>query len=290
MSFTCFDFTVTADNDGCTLRTFLRKACGISARSMTLLKFSEGIYRRDTVIKAHEIVHSGEVITLRLPREKNDIAPVRGELSILYEDEYLLIVDKPAAMPVHPTKKHQLDTLANIVSCYQQGRGESYTFRALNRLDKDTSGCVMIAKDRLTYALVKDSIKKKYIAVCEGVIFDEGVIDSPIGMEENSKIKRCVRADGQSAITHYRPISNDGQHTLLELWLETGRTHQIRCHMSSIGHPLAGDDLYGGSLIEITRQALHCREITFEHPYTKKQIRISTDIPYEIAQIIKEGR
>ena len=290
MSFTCFDFTVTADNDGCTLRTFLRKACGISARSMTLLKFSEGIYRRDTVIKAHEIVHSGEVITLRLPREKNDIAPVRGELSILYEDEYLLIVDKPAAMPVHPTKKHQLDTLANIVSCYQQGRGESYTFRALNRLDKDTSGCVMIAKDRLTYALVKDSITKKYMAVCEGVILDEGVIDSPIGMEENSKIKRCVRADGQSAITYYRPISNDGQHTLLELWLETGRTHQIRCHMSNIGHPLAGDDLYGGSLIEITRQALHCREITFEHPYTKEQIYISTDIPYEIAQIIKEGR
>lgn len=289
MSFTCFSFTVTAENDGSTLRTFLRRSCGITARSMTILKYAEGIFRGDSVIKSHEIVHSGDVITLRLPREKNEISPVQGSLDILYEDEYLLIVNKPDDMPVHPTKIHQRDTLANIVSFYQHSRGESYTFRALNRLDKDTSGCVMIAKDRLTYSLVKDSIKKVYVAVCEGVITDAGMIDSPIGPEPGSKIKRCIRADGQSAITYYKPIRNDGRHTLLEIWLETGRTHQIRCHMSGIGHPLAGDDLYGGSLNDIPRQALHCQKLSFIHPHTKKPICISTDIPSAFSQILKEG-
>ena len=290
MSSTSFEFLVKRENNGSTLRTFLRKACGITARSMTLLKYSEGgIYRKDALIKAHEIVYAGDIITLKLPSEQNDITPVEGELSILYEDDYLLVVNKPDDMPVHPTKIHQLDTLANIVSFYQQSRGESYVFRALNRLDKDTSGCVMIAKDRLSYALVKDSIRKTYIAVCEGVIEDEGCIDRPIGLENGSKMKRTVREDGAKAITHYQPLSYGNGHTLLKLWLESGRTHQIRCHMSSIGHPLAGDDLYGGSRKFISRQALHCHEIGFVHPITHETIHLTTDLPKEFLQIIKEG-
>lgn len=290
MSFISFDFSVDHANDGSMLRTFLRKSCGITARSMTILKYSAGgIYRNDTMLKAHDIVRTGDIVTLRLPHEKNDITPVKGRLSILYEDEYLLIVNKPADIPVHPTKAHQLDTLANIVSYYQQSRGESYVFRAMNRLDKDTSGCVIIAKDRLTYALIKDTIRKTYVAVCEGIIETHSVINTPIGLMPNSKIKRTIRQDGASAVTHYRPIDRGNGHTLLELWLETGRTHQIRCHMSSIGHPLAGDDLYGGHRCYIQRQALHCHTVELIHPITKEQIVLNTEIPQEFLQILKEG-
>lgn len=287
---TSYEFIVDSAYDGSTLRTFLRKACGITARSMTILKYSEGgIFRGEDLLKAHNIVHTGETITLRLPHEQNDIIPTEGELTILFEDEYLLIVDKPAGMPVHPVKTHQSDTLANIVSYYQMCRGESYVFRALNRLDKDTSGCVIIAKDRLTNALVKDSIRKTYVAVCEGIVNEEGCIDAPIGLASDSRIKRMVRSDGSPAVTHYQPITHGNGHTLLKLWLETGRTHQIRCHLSSIGHPLAGDDLYGGSLRYIRRQALHCRQIELIHPITKEQIRLYSDTPDEFLQILKEG-
>ena len=284
-----FKFCVSPENDGSSLKTFLRKSCGITARSMTLLKYGGGIYRGDTLLKARDIVYTGDHITLCLPDEENDVVPVKGNLSIMYEDKYFLIVNKSADMPVHPTKRHQLDTLANIVAYYQQSRGERYVFRALNRLDKDTSGCVMIAKDRLTYALVKDSIKKTYVAVCEGIILEGDCIDQPIGLAEGSKIKRTVREDGSRAVTHYRPIMSGNGHTLIELWLETGRTHQIRCHMSAITHPLAGDDLYGGSRKFIARQALHCQKLSFIHPITKELIELDTDIPQEFLQIIKEG-
>lgn len=287
---TLYEFLVFSENDGTTLKTFLRRSCGITARSMTVLKYGDGgIFRDGVMLKAHDIVHTGDRIVLQLPDEQNDITPVAGELNILFEDNYLLIVNKPANMPVHPTKRHQLDTLANIVAHYQQSRGESCVFRALNRLDKDTSGCVIIAKDRLTYALVSGSIQKTYVAVCEGVIEGSGTISFPIGLAEGSTMKRTVRDDGAPAITHYRPISYGNGHTLLELCLETGRTHQIRCHLSAIGHPLAGDEIYGGSRELISRQALHCRDVSLIHPVTKQKLNIKTEIPQVFLQIIKEG-
>ncbi len=287
MSCTGFSFSVTAEHDGSDVRTFLRKACGITARSMTILKYGEGgIYRNGALLKAHDTVRTGDILTLRLPPEKNEIVPVKGELHILFEDEYLLVVDKPAHMPVHPTKSHQLDTLANIVADYQMRREESCVFRALNRLDKDTSGCVMLAKDRLSYALVKDSVKKTYIAVCEGRIEKDGTVDLPIGMAEGSKIIRAVDENGASAVTHYKPIKSTENHTVVQLWLETGRTHQIRCHMSAIGHPLAGDELYGGSRRFLDRQALHCDSVGLIHPFTKAEHCLHSALPDDMKNII----
>ena len=284
-----FTFTVEAGNDGQNVKTFLRRNCGLTARSMTVLKKSGmGITRCGDLLKAHDVLYAGDRIEIRLPEEQSEIEPVDGMPPILFEDDRLLAVDKPAFMPVHPVKDHQLDTLANRVSAYQQSRGESYTFRALNRLDKDTSGCVIIAKDRIAYTLTQPTVKKRYFAVCEGIIGESGIIDSPIALEDNSKIKRCVRADGARAVTHYKPIQNGNGHTLCELWLETGRTHQIRCHMSSIGHPLAGDDMYGGSLSFIERQALHCESVSFIHPVTKEAIELHTDIPEDFLKILKE--
>lgn len=282
-----YEFTVGADSDGIQLKAFLRRECGLTARSMKVIKYSGGsILCGARELRARDILHSGNVISVTLPPETCEIEPVKGSLNILYEDVRLLVINKPAAMPVHPTKNHQLDTLANIVSAYQQDRGESYTFRALNRLDKDTSGCVILVKDRIAYALVQPTVCKTYIAVCEGMINESGTVDLPIGSAPDSKIKRCISEDGLPAVTHYEPVSHGKRHTLCRLWLETGRTHQIRCHMSSIGHPLAGDDLYGGSLELIHRQALHCQSVTFRHPITGERVSLTTDIPQDIAVLL----
>ena len=282
-----YKFIVTADDDRMTLRGFLRRKCGLSARSMTVIKYSGGSITCDgKELRAKDILHQGDVVCVQLPKEECGIEPIEGDLDILYEDDYLLIVNKPPYMPVHPTKVHQLDTLANNVSFHQQRRGESYTFRALNRLDKDTSGCVVIAKDRIIYALVFPTIKKEYIAVCEGNITEKGTVDAPLAAAPDSYIERCVSEDGVNAITHYEPIRTGNCHTLCKLRLETGRTHQIRCHMSYIGHPLAGDDLYGGSLEHIQRQALHCQSITFYHPIKDVMISLTTPMPEKFMKIL----
>lgn len=282
-----FTFIVEHENDGQNVKTFLRRTCGLTARSMTVLKKSGmGITRSGELLKAHDILYVGDRVDISLPEEQSDIEPVDGMPPILFEDDRLLAVDKPAFMPVHPVKDHQLDTLANRVSAYQQSRGESYIFRALNRLDKDTSGIVLIAKDRISYSLIKPTVEKVYFAVCEGIIEEAGTINEPIALAPDSKIKRCVSAGGDTAVTHYTPIKHGKTHTLCRVVIETGRTHQIRCHMSHIGHPLAGDDLYGGSLELINRQALHCKDVSFIHPDTKEKITLQTELPEEYERII----
>lgn len=277
----------TAD-DGISLKTFLRRKCGLSARSMTVIKYDGGLISSGgTELRAHDVLYAGQTVSVRLPAETCEITPVSGGLDILFEDAYLLIVNKTAAMPVHPTKVHQCDTLANLVSFYQRERGEGYTFRALNRLDKDTSGCVMIAKDRIAYTLVQPTVKKTYLAVCEGIIPDGGTIDAPIALSPDSRIKRCVSDGGVRAVTHYQPVGYAYGHTVCRVWLETGRTHQIRCHMSNFGHPLAGDDLYGGSVSLIGRQALHCQSVSFGHPASGEIIELNAEIPDDIKNIIR---
>lgn len=284
-----YEFTVTPADDGITLKSFLRRICGLSARSMKVIRYGGGSISRDGIeLRAHNILHDGNIIKVRLPQEEqSEIVPIEGKLDILLEDDRLLIVNKPAFMPVHPTKIHQLDTLANIVMYHQRDRGESYPFRALNRLDKDTSGIVILAKDRIAYNMVFSTVQKTYAAVCEGIITEGGTIDLPIGAAPDSKIQRCVREDGVKAITHYEPIQTFDHHTLCKVWLETGRTHQIRCHMSAIGHPLAGDTLYGGSLGLFQRQALHCRSVTFPHPITKDQIELTAPFPADFSVLFK---
>ncbi len=280
-----YEFTVTPADDGITLKSFLRRICGLSARSMKVIRYGGGsISCNGTELRAHDILHQSDTVKVRLPREEqSEIVPIEGKLDILFEDDRLLIVNKPPHMPVHPTKIHQLDTLANIVMYDQHKRGESYPFRALNRLDKDTSGIVILAKDRIAYNMVFSTIRKTYAAVCEGIITEGGTIDLPIGAAPDSKIQRCVREDGVRAITHYEPLHAYEHHTLCRVWLETGRTHQIRCHMSAIGHPLAGDTLYGGNLDLFQRQALHCRSVTLPHPITKELIELTAPYPEDFS-------
>lgn len=284
-------FTVPKDCDGIDAKTFLRRHCELSARTLSKLKRTNlGISRNGELLKTTHILKAGDKVVLAMPDDVNKIVPIKGELNILFEDEYILVVDKPPFMPVHPTKIHQEDTLANIVSYYMQENGEHYTFRAINRLDRDTSGCLLIAKDRYCAHALPNTVEKEYVAVCEGEITESGTVDRPIKVMEGRSIQRVVSDDGARSITHYFPVEYKNSHTLTRFVLETGRTHQIRCHMSSIAHPLAGDDMYGGSLDFITRQALHCRKVSFIHPINGKKYEIVSELPRDICSILGEER
>ncbi len=280
-------FTVPNEYDKIDAKTFLRKHCDVSARTLSKLKRTNlGITRNGELLKTTDILNASDIVVLSLPDDVNLIKAVEGKLDILFEDEYIMVVNKPPFMPVHPTKIHQEDTLANIVSYYMKSKGEHYTFRAVNRLDRDTSGCLLLAKDRYCANTLPASVTKEYVAVCEGEISESGTIDRPIKVMEGRSIQRVVCDDGARSITHYQPLLVKNNHTLVRFILETGRTHQIRCHMSSIFHPLAGDDMYGGSLEFINRQALHCAKVSFTHPITKEYINITCDIPTDMCRIL----
>ncbi len=286
----CLRFSVSKEFEGKNAGIYLRTHCRFSARSLCVLKHTvNGILRNGELLRTVDILHEGDNIVISFPKEESGIIPIEGKLQILYEDDFLLVLDKPSDTPVHPVKKHQEDTLANFVSFKYKNLDSDFVFRAVNRLDRDTSGIVIVARDRHTASLLQNTdIQKTYLAVCHGVIKESGTVDLPIGLSDMSKIVRAVRVDGKSAVTHFEPVKNFEDRTLLRLQLETGRTHQIRCHMSHIGHPLMGDDLYKGSRDEISRQALHCAEVSFVHPYYNEIIKLCSELPSDIKKLIKE--
>jgi 23S rRNA pseudouridine1911/1915/1917 synthase len=251
-----------------------------------LKREKDGILMNGKILRSIDPVEAGARIVINLPREQMQIEPVSGELDILFEDDALLILNKPPLMPVHPVKQHQTDTLANLVAYRFRGDG-SFVFRAVNRLDRNTSGLVMIAKDRFAVNKMKNAVEKRYLALVHGKTESSGTIDAPIGLRPDSNIFRCITENGSRAVTHYKTLASCKEISLLELTLETGRTHQIRCHMSAIGHPLAGDDLYGGCLDLFQRQALHCRSVILPHPITKDLIELTAPFPEDFSVLFK---
>lgn len=281
-------FTVEQQHNGMQAKRYLKQVHGVSTRLITKLKNTpDGIMMNGELLRAVDPVKSGSTIIITLPEEESEyIESVEGGLDIVFEDEFILAVNKPPFMPVHPVKQHQTDTLANIVTYHMEQRGESYVFRAHNRLDRDTSGIVIIAKDKFTINKLKGSVSKTYFALVHGKIIQSGSVIKPIGLLEDSKIVRHVLIEGTPAITHYKPLKYNDRASFLSLNLETGKTHQIRCHMSSLGHPLVGDDLYGGKREHIDRQALHCGVVEFTHPVTNKKITLTADLPEDIKEAL----
>ena len=277
-------FIVPKEHNNIILKEFLRNYCNVSAKLLIdLKKEHNGI----CVNGEHKIVidkvFTNDVITLTLPIDKNEIIPIKMPLDIKYEDEHLLIINKPYNMPVHPTScGHFDDTLANAVTYYMKENNEMYAVRAINRLDKDTTGLVIIAKNSYSAYTLGTDIEKTYVAICEGEIIKSGTIDIGISREEGRTIQRVANSNGQKAVTHYNVLEYKNGYTLVELKLETGRTHQIRVHMSHIGYPLAGDDMYGGKRDVINHQALHCKEVKFNHPITKEKIIVKAQAPKEM--------
>lgn len=250
------EYPVPPECDGVSVRDFARNRLGFSARMLTKQKhLADGILKNGAPCRSIDILRAGDVLAFSLPEEASSYPAVFVPLSILYETDDFLVVDKPPGMPIHPSPGHDRDSLLNAVAGYYGKTGQTHLFRPLYRLDKDTSGIVLLGKHRAAASLPK--VEKRYFAVCEGILSGSGTVDVPIGLKVGSRIVReCGRGD--AAVTHWRAVASRDGHTLLSLALETGRTHQIRAHMSYMGFPLAGDDLYGGRLINAKRQALHC--------------------------------
>lgn len=285
------NFTVTEEYDGKPIKDFLRRKCLVSASLLTRLKLIEnGILKNGSHVRVIDFVSKNDKITINLPNDKNEIEPVDLPVSILYEDEHIIVFNKAPFMAVHPVHGHIDDTLANAAAFYAKSRGEHWTFRAVNRLDRDTSGALLVAKNAYSASILSRTVKKKYIAVCEGILKNSGTINAPIRIKEGHSIQREVGKGGINAVTHYKPILSKNSHTLVEFDLETGRTHQIRVHMSHMGYPLAGDDMYGGSREFIARQALHCGELIFNHPVTQQKININCPLPNDILSLLKGGQ
>lgn len=242
-------------------------------------------------------VSTGDHILIDLfETEESDVTPEYGELEVLFEDEHLLIVQKPAGRPTHPNEKGQTGTLANLVAFHFQANGEEKRVRHIHRLDQDTSGTVIFAKHRLAHAVLDQMLSKKtinrtYIAIAEGLFKKKkGTIDAAIGRDKHHAVRRRISPTGQSAVTHFQVMDTNKrlQMTAVKLQLETGRTHQIRVHLSSLGHPLAGDSLYGGARAYINRCALHAKQVDMTHPFTGEHLSIEAPLPPDMAQLMDE--
>ncbi len=281
-------FPVPAEYEGIRLKNYLRGYCGVSARLMARLKRQPlGITNNGLHAIVTDIIKTGDIVKICMPDDKKQIEPIPHPLSVLYEDDDLLVLNKPADMPMYPSPGHDHDSLANAVSAYYFKTGQKIGFRPVYRLDKDTTGLVVLAKNSFAAASLAGSVKKVYYAICEGELSGSGMVNQPIGIKEDSRIQRAVSQQGESAVTNWRTIGSSKGHSLLALKLETGRTHQIRVHLSHLGHPLAGDDMYGGGTGQIARQALHCGKACFCHPVTKKDIQIICKFPSDMLDMLQ---
>ena len=282
-------YVIPCEKAGLTIQQFLKEK-GYTHGVIVLLKRTQnGIRRNGIWAKTSDILQSDDLLEILLCEVIADtsIIPENGALSIVYEDEDILVVDKPHHMPVHPSMGHVTQTLANVVCGYYQNQDELFTFRCINRLDRDTTGLTIIAKHMLSAGILGQSMKcrqihRTYYAICQGKVPEEGTIDAPIARMAESIILRQVDDDhGESAITHYQRIQYhaDEDLSLVKLTLDTGRTHQIRVHMNHIGHPLIGDFLYHPSSMQMSRQALHSGELEFIHPITNTKMHIKSPLP-----------
>ena len=282
-------YTVTEEEAGVSLLEWLRDK-GCSRQVLAHLKNTKGLFKNGERPFAKESVRSGDQIKLRLTEEAGSegIVPVCLPFSVVYEDEDLLVIDKPAGLPVHPSINHYENTLANGIMWRCREKGEYFPFRCVNRLDAGTTGLLIIAKNMFSaavlYSAMKErKIKRTYLAVASGEIREPGMVDLPIGRVSDSVIERCIDQEhGERAVTHYEPLAYGNGCTLLKLQLETGRTHQIRVHMKAIGHPLAGDYLYAPEDCSAERPLLHSRSLAFTHPVTQEPMKLTAKLPEDM--------
>ncbi len=282
-----FNLTVTDIFDSKDIKFILKVHFGFSDAMITRLKKGDGILLNGEKAFVIKKVKTGDVLKITLYDEKSEnIVPNDIPLQILYEDEDILAVSKPADMPTHPSIKHFEGTLANAVMHYY--KDVPFTFRAVTRLDRDTSGVVIIAKnaaaqDKLSNQLMSGEFKKEYLALCVGILGEKsGRIDAPIKREKEGIIKRCIAPDGKRAISDYEVIEEKNGMSMIRLIPHTGRTHQLRLHLSYIGTPIYADFLYGEDVIG-ERIRLHCRKVSFIHPFNGERMEIIASLPDDMA-------
>lgn len=285
-----FHYQITENEQDTTVLDFLRKK-GFSRHILSSMKADkEALTRNGQRIGGREQLLAGDHFRVRLLEtvDSDGIVPVSMPLSILYEDEDILVINKPADMPVHPSIGNYTNTLANGVAAYLDAKDEHSPFRCINRLDRDTSGALILAKNAFSAAVLSTQmrnrqIRRTYLAVVEGITPPNGTISAPISRVDDSVIERHVDfLHGEPAVTHYERLETKNEHSLLEIHLETGRTHQIRVHMGYIGHPLPADYLYHPEYDCFKRQPLHSLQLEFRHPVTDKSMCLLAPVPEDM--------
>ena len=287
------EYQITEQFHNMSIGNFL-KTLGFSRQCVIALKKQEkGILLNGIWAYVNTLLSEGDTLTLTLSEDESSekIPPVNLPLHILYEDEDILVLNKPADMPIHPSLNNYENTLANAVAYYYDSQNIPFVFRCINRLDRDTTGVTMLAKNPFSAGILSKMVRnreihREYVAIADGIFLQkEGIVDAPIGRKEGSTIEREINLEtGERAVTHYTVLkeNKDLNCSQIKLWLETGRTHQIRVHMKHLGHPLLGDFLYNPDMTYIKRQALHSHSLTFKHPITKEPMHFVAPVPSDM--------
>ena len=286
------EYLVPEEFNGTPLYYFLRECVGVSTRIIQTLRHTQKtVYINGTESRVVDKVKTNDEIIIFLPEKTEAPLLWETELNVIYEDEDLLIINKPSGVSVHPTRNHPNGTLCNAVAAYLKNRGnENFVARAVGRLDKVTSGVMVFAKNAFVASKLNGNLDKTYIALAEGVLEGEGTVNAPIYRPDMNKTIRVVGDQGDEAITNWKALKSFGDKTILEVRTITGRTHQIRVHCAHIGHALVGDEMYGAKSTEyMKRAALHCYKVKIVHPITNKEMTFVAELPDDLKKELEKA-
>ena len=291
------DYIIDEDSAGLRVEQFLRRKRYSGQNLSEIKRMPKSILVNGVHYYMRQELSTGDHLQVRICETQNSekIPPTKLPLDIIYEDEDLLVLNKPAGMPIHPSLNNYTNSIANALAYYFQSQGKPFIFRCCNRLDRDTSGLTIVTKHLVSGSILSDMTKyrevhREYLAIARGSVTpSEGTIQAPLGRKEGTIIERTVDWEhGEDAVTHYKLVKEANGHSLVSLRLETGRTHQIRIHMKYLGYPLIGDYLYNPDMEYMTRQALHSHHMEFTHPITGEHMSFTAPLPEDMARVMQE--
>ena len=291
------DYIIDEDSAGLRVEQFLRRKRYSGQNLSEIKRMPKSILVNGVHYYMRQELSTGDHLQVRICETQNSekIPPTKLPLDIIYEDEDLLVLNKPAGMPIHPSLNNYTNSIANALAYYFQSQGKPFIFRCCNRLDRDTSGLTIVSKHLVSGSILSDMTKhrevhREYLAIARGSVTpSEGTIQAPLGRKEGTIIERTVDWEhGEDAVTHYKVVKEANGHSLVSLRLETGRTHQIRIHMKYLGYPLIGDYLYNPDMEYMTRQALHSHHMEFTHPITGEQMSFTAPLPEDMTRVMQE--
>ena len=286
------EYSVPEEYNGTPLYYFLRECVGVSTRIIQTLRHTpKSVFINGSESRVIDKVKTKDKIEIYLPEKTEAPQLWETELTVIYEDEDLLIINKPSGVSVHPTRNHPNGTLCNAVAAYLKNEGnENFVARAVGRLDKVTSGVMVFAKNAFVASKLNGNLDKTYIALAEGILEGEGTVNAPIYRPDLNKTVRAVGEQGDEAITNWKSLKSFDNKTVLEIKTITGRTHQIRVHCAHIGHALVGDEMYGAKVTDnIKRAALHCYEVKIIHPITNEEKIFVAEIPEDMKKEMEKS-